>query len=136
MPPCQTDKKEALKSHFWKQEKAFTTGNTIVSQSKVNTSSVVLSTKLSSFKPSPSSASKKQSNFLQADFFSKLANNSKLTSDEHKKYLKNNLCLYYGARDYKLNFCSKKQTTVTSKGYSVSATANLLTAASKKPLEK
>ena len=57
-------KKEAFKSHSWKQEKAFTTGNTMASQSKVNTSPVALSTKLSSFKPSLFPASKKQSNFL------------------------------------------------------------------------
>ena len=63
------------------------------------------------------------------DLFSKLANNSKLTSDEHKKYFKNNLCLYYGIRDYKLNSCLKKQITVTPKGHSASATA------SKKPPE-
>ena len=61
---------------------------------------------------------------------SKLASNSKLTSDEHKKHLKNNLYLYCGIRDHKLNFCPKKQTMVTSKGYSTSATA------SEKSLEK
>ena len=108
----------------------------MVSQSKVNTSPVALSTKLSSFKPSLFSASKKQSNFLQVDLSSKLASNSKLTSDEHKKCLKNNLCLYYGVGDYKLNFYSKKQTIVTLKGHSVSATADLLTAAFKKPSKK
>jgi len=59
-----------------------------------------------------------------------LANNGKLTSDKRKKHLKNNLCLYYGAEDYKLDFCSKKQTMVTPKGHSASATA------SEKPLEK
>ena len=47
---------------------------------------------------------------------------SKLTSDECKKHLKNNLCLYCGVRDYKLDFCSKKQTTVTSKSHGASAT--------------
>ena len=48
---------------------------------------------------------------------SKLASNSKLTSDEYKKYLENNLYLYCGARDYKLEYCSKKQTTVTLKSH-------------------
>ena len=70
------------------------------------------------------------------DLSSKLANNSKLTSDEHKKYLKNNLCLYYSVEDYKMDFCSKKQTTVTPKGYSASATVNSLAVTSEKPLEK
>ena len=42
------------------------------------------------------------------DLSSKLANNGKLTSDECKKCLKNNLCLYYSAGDYKLDFCLKK----------------------------
>ena len=55
---------------------------------------------------------------------SKLASNSKLTSNEHKKYLKNNLCLYYGTGDHKLDFYSKKQTMVTPKGYDASATAS------------
>jgi len=44
------------------------------------------------------------------DLSSKLASNGKLTSDECKKYLENNLCLYYGAGDHKLDSCPKKQT--------------------------
>ena len=59
-----------------------------------------------------------------------LASNGQLTSNKHKKYLKNNLCFYCSARDHKLDFYSKKQTTVTPKGYSASATT------SEKPLEK
>jgi len=70
------------------------------------------------------------------DLFSKLASNGKLTSDEHKKYLKNNLCLYCGAGDYKLDFCLKKQTTVSPKGHSALATADTPAAASEKPSEK
>ena len=70
------------------------------------------------------------------DLSSKLASNSKLTSDERKKYLENNLCLYYGVEDNKLNSCPKKQTTVSPKSYSASATANTLVAVSKKPSEK
>jgi len=66
----------------------------------------------------------------------KLASNGKLTSDKHKKYLENNLCLYCGAKDHKLDSCPKKQTTVMPKGCSASATADPLAAASKKPLEK
>jgi len=42
--------------------------------------------------------------------------NSKLTSDKYKKYLKNNLYLYYGVEDHKLDFCPKKQTMVSPKG--------------------
>jgi len=64
------------------------------------------------------------------DLSSKLTSNSKLTSDEYKKHFENNLYLYCGARDYKLKYCSKKQTTVTLKGRSALATA------SGKPLEK
>jgi len=67
---------------------------------------------------------------------SKLANNSKLTSDKCKKHLKNNLCLYCGAGDYKLDFCSKKQTIVTPKGHSASAIASILVVTFKKLLEK
>jgi len=70
------------------------------------------------------------------DLSFKLTSNGKLTSDKHKKYLKNNLCLYCGTEDHKLNFCPKKQTTVTPKGYSVSATADPLAVTSEKPLEK
>jgi len=70
------------------------------------------------------------------DFSSKLASNGKLTSDEHKKCLENNLCLYYGAEDYKLDSCPKKQTTVSLKGHGASATADTPAAASEKPLEK
>ena len=70
------------------------------------------------------------------DLFSKLANNGKLTSDEHKGHLKNNLCFYCGTRDHKLDFCLKKQTTVTPKDHSTSATTNPLVAASKKFSEK
>ena len=42
---------------------------------------------------------------------SKLANNSKLTNNEYK-WLENNLYLYYNVRDYKFDFCPKKQTIV------------------------
>ena len=89
-----------------------------------------------SSKPSPSSAPKKQPNTLQVDLSSKLASNSKLTSDKHKKYLKNNLYLYCSAGDHKQDSCPKKQTTISLKDCSASATANTLVAASEKPLEK
>ena len=64
------------------------------------------------------------------DLSSKLASNGKLTSDEHKKHLKNNLYLYCGVGDYKLDSCPKKQTMITLKGHSASV------AAFKKLLEK
>ena len=67
---------------------------------------------------------------------SKLANNSKLTSDEHKKHLKNNLCFYCRAGDYKLDSCFKKQTIVTPKGYSALTAINSFVAVSKKSLER
>jgi len=70
------------------------------------------------------------------DLFSKLASNGKLTSDKHKKHLENNLCLYCSAGDHKLDFCSKKQTTVLPKGHDASATADTPAAVSKKPSEK
>ena len=97
---------------------------------------MALSAKNSFSKSSPSFAPKKQPNTLWVDLSSKLASNSKLTSNEYKKHLENNLCLYYSAGDYKLDFCLKKQTMVTPKGCSASATANSLVAASKKLLEK
>jgi len=64
------------------------------------------------------------------DLSSKLASNGKLTSDKHKKQLKNNLCLYCSVRDHKLDSYPKKQTMVTPKGHST------LTTASEKPSEK
>jgi len=76
-----------------------------------------------------------QSNSLWVDLFSKLASNSKLTSDEHKKWLENNLYLYCSAGNHKLDFCPKKQTTVTSKGCGALTTANSPAATSEKLLE-
>ena len=70
------------------------------------------------------------------DLSSKLASNSRLTSNKHKKHLENNLYLYYGIEDHKLDFCPKKQITVTPKGHSVAVTADSPVAASEKPLEK
>ena len=70
------------------------------------------------------------------DLSSKLASNSKLTSDKHKKHLKNNLYFYCSAKDHKLDFCSKKQIIVTSNGCGTSATADPPVAASEKLLEK
>ena len=107
----------------------------MASQNKANPSLVASSAKTSS-NLSPSPTPKKPPNSLWMNLSSKLASNGKLTSDERKKYFKNNLCLYCGAEDYKLDFCLKKQTMVTPKGCSASATANSLVAASKKLLEK
>jgi len=122
--------KEALKSYFQKQGKASTFSSAMAFQNKTNMSLVASPTKNPSSKSSLSPAVKKQPNTLWIDLSSKLASNSKLTSDKHKKYLKNNLCLHCGARDHKLDFCLKKQTTVSPKGCSTSATA------SEKPSEK
>ena len=122
--------KEALESHSRKQGKASTSGSVMASQSKANPSLVALSTKNPSSKSSLSPTPKKQPNTLQVDLSSKLASNGKLTSDECKKCLENNLCLYCGAGDHKLDSCPKKQTTVSPKGCSALATA------SEKPSEK
>jgi len=70
------------------------------------------------------------------DLSFKLANNGKLTSNECKKHLENNLYLYCGAGDHKLDSCPKKQTTVSPKSHSASATANTPAAASEKLSEK
>ena len=86
----------------------------MASQNKTNSSPVASSTKNPSSKSFLSPTPKKQSNTLQVDLSSKLASNSKLTSDEYKKRLKNNLCLYCSTGDHKLDFCPKKQTMVTS----------------------
>ena len=108
----------------------------MASQNKANPSLVVSSTKNSSSKSPSSPTPKKQPNTPQVDLSSKLASNGKLTSDERKKRLENNLCLYCGAGDHKLDSCPKKQTTVSPKGRSASATADTPAAASEKPSEK
>jgi len=125
--------KEALESHSRKQGKASTSSSGMASQNKANPSPA---TSNPSSKPSPSPAPKKQPNTLWVDLSSKLASNGKLTSDKRKKRLENNLCLYCGAGDHKLDSCPKKQTTVSPKGRSASATADTPAAASEKPLEK
>jgi len=102
----------------------------MASQNKVNIPLAASSTKNLPSKSSLSPTPKKQPNTPQMDLSSKLASNDKLTSDECKKHLENNLCLYCGTGDYKLDSCPKKQTMVSPKGHSTSA------AASEKPLEK
>ena len=97
--------KEVLESHSWKQEKASTSSPAMASQNKANPSLVASSAKTSSLKSSSFPAPKKQSNSLWVKFSSKLASNGKLISDECKKCLKNNMCLYYDARDHKLDSC-------------------------------
>ena len=128
--------KEALKSHFWKQGKASTSSSAMASQNKANTPLVAPSAKNPSSKSSLFSAPKKQPNTLWVDLSSQLASNGKLTSNKHKKCLENNLCLYCSAKDHKLDSCPKKQTTVSLKGHSASATADTPVAASEKPSEK
>jgi len=128
--------KEALESHFQKQGKAFTSGSVMTSQNKTNIPPVAPSAKNPSSKSSPSFASKKQPNTPWVDLSFKLASNGKLTSDKCKKCLENNLCLYCSVGDHKLDFCPKKQTTVSLKDRSASATADTPAAASEKPLEK
>ena len=128
--------KEALKFHSWKQGKASTPGPTTAFQNKANSAMVASFTKNSSPKLSLFPAPKKQPNTSWVDLFSKLASNGKLTSNGCKKRLENNLCLYCGTRDHKLDSCSKKQTTVSSKGCGASATADTPVAASEKSLEK
>jgi len=128
--------KEALESHSQKQGKASTFSFVMASQSKADTSPVASSAKNLYSKSSLSPAPKKQPNTLQVDLSSKLASNSKLTSDEYKKHLKNNLCLYCSAGDHKLDSYPKKQTTVSLKGLDASATADTPAAASEKPSEK
>lgn len=112
--------------------------NIIDFQNWSNQSPVASSAKFLSFKTSNSSSStsKKHSNSLQINLSSKLANNSKLTSNKYKKWLNNDLCLYYGAESHKLDFYSKKQIIVSSKRHSISAAANPSITTSEKPSEK
>ena len=95
--------KKALKSHSWKQGKASTFSSAMASQNKANSAPAASSAKNSFPKSSLSPAPKKQPNTLQVDLSSKLASNGKLTSDECKKHLENNLCLYCSVGDHKLD---------------------------------
>ena len=122
--------KEALESHSRKQGKASTSSSGTASQNKANLSPAASSAKNFFSKLSPAPTSKKQPNTPWVDLSSKLASNGKLTSDERKKCLENNLCLYCGVGDHKLDSCPKKQTTVSPKGCGASATANTPAAAS------
>ena len=128
--------KKALESYSQKQGKSSSAGNVIASQNKASPSSMASSTKSPLSKLSLFYTLKKQSNSLQVDLSSKLASNSKLTSNEHKKCLENNLYLYCSAGDHKLDSCPKKQTTVTFKDHSALATANSLIVAFEKTSEK
>jgi len=128
--------KEALESYSQKQGKASTSRSVMAFQSKANPSLAASSTKNFLSKLSPSPTPKKQFNTPWVDLSYKLASNGKLTSNECKKHLKNNLCLYCGAGDHKLDSCPKKQTMVSLKGRGASATADTPASASEKPLEK
>ena len=128
--------KEALESHSRKQGKASTSKSVTTFQNKANLSPVASFAKNPSSKLSLSPAPKKQPNTPQVDLSSKMASNGKLTSNKRKKRLENNLCLYCGIKDYKLDSCPKKQTTVSPKSYGASATADTPAAASEKPTEK
>ena len=128
--------KEALESHFLKQGKASTSSSAMASQNKTNTPLATLFAKNSFSKSSLSPTPKKQPNTPQVDLSSKLASNSKLTSDKCKKCLKNNLYLYCSTGDHKLDSYPKKQITASPKGSSASVTADTLAAVSEKPSEK
>ena len=108
----------------------------MASQNKANPFPAALSAKNPFSKPSPSPAPKKQPNTPQVDLSSKLASNGKLTSNICKKCLENNLYLYCGTRDHKLDSYPKKQNIVSPKSCSASATANTPAAVSEKPSEK
>ena len=80
----------------------------MASQNKINPSLAASFVKNPSSKLPSFPAPKKQSNSLQVDLTSKLVSNSKLTSNKHKKHLKNNLYFYCSIEDYKLDSYSKK----------------------------
>ena len=83
--------KEALESHSWKQGRTSTSDPATASQNKANLFPAASSAKNSFSKSSLSPAPKKQPNTPWVDLSSKLASNGKLTSDECKKCLKNNV---------------------------------------------
>ena len=66
----------------------------------------------SSLKPSRQPSSIVKSPFpstLHVDLSNKLGRDGKLNSNEHKRHIDNNLCLYCRLKDHKVDGCSRKQ---------------------------
>ena len=116
---CNTEK-EAADSHHWKQSR--------MTQYFASLQSSALSCPQSSTTPPktiPSWSSQKLSRWPSSivklpspstphvDFSNKLGKDSKLNGNERKRCIDNNLCLYCGSKDHKVDGCPRKQSVRT-----------------------
>jgi len=108
--------KEAADSHHWKQGR--------MAQYSASLQSSAPSCPQSSMTPpqtAPSRSSQKPSrrpssivksptlSTPRVDLSDKLDRDSKLNGNEHKRHIDNNLCLYCGSKDHKVDGCPRKQ---------------------------
>jgi len=112
---CNTEK-EAADSHHWKQGRMaqYSASSQSSAPSRPQSFITLLQTALSqnSLKPSrqPSSIAKSPSpSTPRVDLSNKLGRDDKLNGNEHKRHIANNLCLYCGLKEHKIDGCPRKQ---------------------------
>jgi len=107
--------KEAADSYHQKQEKiaqysASSSSTPSHPQSTTNLPQTILSrNSLKSPRSSSSIIKSRSLSTLCVDLSDKLGRDGKLNSNEHKHHINNNLCLYYGSKDHKVDGCPRKQ---------------------------
>jgi len=112
---CNTEK-EAADSHHRKQGKMTqylaSSQSSTPPRSQLSTTPPQTTLSQSSLKPprtSPSIAKSPSPSTPHVDLSDKLGRDSKLNSNEHKHHINNNLCLYCGLKDHKVDGCPRKQ---------------------------
>jgi len=118
---CERDRfhnteKEAADSHHWKQDRmaqfSVSLQSSALSRPQSFTTPPQTALSRSSQKPSrrPSSIVKSLSLSTPCvDLSDKLGRDRKLNSNERKRCIDNNLCLYCGSKDHKVDGCPRKQ---------------------------
>ena len=108
--------KEAADSYYQKQEKiaqySASLQSSALSCPQSTTNPPQTAPSQNSLKPPRSSSSiiKSQSPSTPCvDLSDKLGRDGKLNGNEHKHCIDNNLCLYYGSKDHKIDGCPRKQ---------------------------
>jgi len=112
---CNTEK-EAADSHHRKQDRmtqySASSQSSALSRPQSSTTPPQTAPSRSSQKPSrrPSSIVKSPSlSTPRVDLSDKLGRDGKLNSNECKRHINNNLCLYCGLKDHKIDGCPRKQ---------------------------
>ena len=112
----QNTEKDAADSHNQKQGKmtqySASSQNSVPSCPQLSTAPPQTAPSRSSLKPSRalSSIAKLPSpSTLHIDLSDKLGRDGKLNSNERKRHIDNNLCLYYRSKDHKVDGCPRKQ---------------------------